>query len=550
MPLPEPDPDEASSDDPTQAKWISDELEEQLTDLFEKAKKELEKILPTGDEKFHAMPASKLPQYFKRVDTTFQYVNEQGAEVFGERLADGTTVGEIPKAWQQGQVYASIQLGAPYEVRKVAWEQIGNRIIEGQSDLKKLTDENAGKVRQIIADGIIKERKFGDITRDIVREVDKVGINRAVMIARTETMRAVNDGVLDRYRKSDVQYVKWLAAGDDRTCTDCQDLDDKIFPIDELPPCPKHPGCRCTWTPVVRPPGEKGKEPEGSKPMTGEEVRERTLAIAQKHDKERTALEQSLSMAKTEAENLGREHNLTLQNYFDAKKAGNTAQMDYWLKEAQKIGPKCDQVIKTTQEIQHQLDSVKETQNKAIHDLLYLRDKPIVNYQVGKTSAVYTKNKKALDEGFEFFGRVVKDDPAWKNPVKVNTARSGRAYEKGGEIFISTRSNSKTVAHELGHVMEERSKAAVAAEREFYVTRTKTDPLITMNKATGAHGYRSTEKTKKDTFPDAYCGKDYGGRNYELLSMGSGWLKSDPAWFAKADPDYFAWTVNTLRGVL
>jgi SPP1 gp7 family putative phage head morphogenesis protein len=245
--------------DPTQAKKISDRIENKLVGLFEQAKKDLEKILPEDkalEYRTNAIPAERLPQYFKKVDETFQYVNERGAEVFGRKLKDGTTVGEIPKAWQQGQVYASIQLGAPYEVRKVAWEQIGTRIIEGQSDLKKLTDENAGRVRQIIADGIIKERKFGDITRDIVRETDKVGINRAIMIARTETMRAVNDGVLDRYKKSDVQYVKWLAAGDERTCPDCKDLDGKVFPIDEVPPCPKHPGCRCTWTPVVRMPGE------------------------------------------------------------------------------------------------------------------------------------------------------------------------------------------------------------------------------------------------------------------------------------------------------
>lgn len=539
--------------DPTQAKKISDRVEEELVGLFEQAKKDLEKILPEDkalEYRTNAIPAERLPQYFKKVDETFQYVNERGAEVFGRKLKDGTTVGEIPKAWQQGQVYAGIQLGAPYEVRKVAWEQIGNRIVEGQSDLKKLTDENAGRVRQIIADGIIKERKFGDITRDIVRETDKVGINRAVLIARTETMRAVNDGVLDRYKKSDVQYVKWLAAGDERTCPDCKDLDGKIFPIDEVPPCPKHPSCRCTWTPVVRMPGEKEKEPTPTGILTGEEIRERTLAIAQKQEKERAGLEQRLAKANEEMQVLADRHGQYVKNFFDAKQTGNAGQMAYWEKEVLKVGDECDRYIQLTRGIQTELDGIKATQNKAIHDLLYLREKPIVNYQVGKTSAVYEKNKKALDEGFEFFGRVVKDDPAWKAPVKVNTARSGRAYEKGGEIFISTRSDSKTVAHELGHVMEERSKTVVAAEREFYVSRTKTDPLISMNKATGAHGYRSTEKTKKDTFPDAYCGKDYQGRAYELISIGSGWLKSDPAWFAKTDPEYFSWTVNTLRGVL
>lgn len=275
---PEPDPDteeDRPETDPTQAKWITDECEDQLVELFEWAKKELEKLLPSDEDKTHATPASKLPQILKKVNLVFQYVNDRGAEVFGEKLEDGTWTGEIPKAYQQGQVYASIQLGAPYEVRKVAWEQIGNRIIEGQSDFKKLTDDTAGEVRRIIADGIIQERKFGDITRDIVRKTETVGINRAVTIARTETMRAVNDGVVDRYKKNGVEYVKWLAAaGDRRTCTECSDLDGRTFEIDAAPPCPKHPNCRCTLIAVVRvKPGETVEKWKGdpSKEPTADE---------------------------------------------------------------------------------------------------------------------------------------------------------------------------------------------------------------------------------------------------------------------------------------
>ena len=330
-------------------------------------------------------------------------------------------------------------------------------------------------------------------------------------------------------------------------CSACADLNGKIFPIDEVPEAPLHPGCRCTYTPVVRlPKDEPAPEPAA---MTGEQVREKTLQLAKKTDKERSALEQQLAKAKGDMQAVSNKHAQYMGNYWTAKASGDKDKIAYWMKEVQAAGKECDQYIQATIDLQKQVDVVKGKQAKTVHDLLYLRKNPVVNYDVSKTSALYKNNRGALDDGFEFFGRVVGDEKMWVDPVKVNAARSGRAFERGGEIFLSSKSDAKTVAHELAHVMEERSKSVVAAEKAFYQTRTKGDTLISLKKATGVHGYKANEVTRKDTFPDAYCGKDYGGRNYELLSMGTQWLKTDPVWFAKTDPEYFAWTVDTLRGL-
>jgi len=178
-------------------------------------------------------------------------VNEEAEEIIGDA---------IQKGYKQGQVFASVQLGAPYEVRRVAWKEIGARVMECQSDFKGITDETAKQIRGIIAEGIIQERSFGEITRDIVRTVDDVGITRAVVMARTETMYAVNDGVVNRYKTAGVEFLRWLACADEKTCEDCEELDGQEFPIDDLPPCPAHPACRCSWVPVITIPGEEEEE--------------------------------------------------------------------------------------------------------------------------------------------------------------------------------------------------------------------------------------------------------------------------------------------------
>jgi len=461
-----------------------------------------------------------------------------------QKIVDKT----VPKAYDQGQVYASIQLGAPPEERRRQWTKIKTLLEDNKNEFKGESDEAARRIKRIVGDGIVNEKTQRQIIKDIQAEVE-MSKTRATRIVRTETMRAVNTGVKDRYVRGGVEYVKWLACGDDRTCDRCADLDGKIFPIDEVPEAPLHPGCRCTYTPVVRPPKEEpAPEPAA---MNGEQVREKTLGIARKTDKERTALEQQLAKAKGDMQTLSNKHAQYMGNYWTAKASGDKDKIAYWMKEVQAAGKECDQAIKASLDIQKQIDVVRGKQAKAIHEsVLFLRKNPVVNYDVKKGSALYKNNRGALDDGFEFFGRVVGDEKMWADPVKVNGIRAQRAYMKDGEIFLSSRSDTKTITHELAHIMEDRSKGVLAAEKAFYQTRTKGDPLIPLSKATGVHGYRANEVTRKDTFPDAYCGKDYGGKNYEVLSMGTEWLQSDPVWFAKTDPEYFDWTVNTLRGVL
>ncbi len=68
---------------------------------------------------------------------------------------------------------------------------------------------------------------------------------RLELIARTEILRAHNQGRLKFYDTVGVRQVRWMVAHDERLCPKCSELDGKVFPIDKMPPIPFHPGCRC-----------------------------------------------------------------------------------------------------------------------------------------------------------------------------------------------------------------------------------------------------------------------------------------------------------------
>lgn len=125
----------------------------------------------------------------------------------------------------------------------------------------------SGDVQRELSDGI-KRTLLTAITTgtgpaDIVRELGSVVKDpdsfrraggrvfqraqyRMELIARTEVLRAHNQGRLKFHREVGVQRLEWLTADDERTCPVCRPLHERIFSIDRFPPIPHHPQCRCT----------------------------------------------------------------------------------------------------------------------------------------------------------------------------------------------------------------------------------------------------------------------------------------------------------------
>jgi SPP1 gp7 family putative phage head morphogenesis protein len=81
-----------------------------------------------------------------------------------------------------------------------------------------------------------------------------VSYGQAKVLARTELSRVPVQGQVDKYIASGVEKVEFTAVMDDRTSEICQEMNGKIFRVDELVPgenlAPLHANCRSTCVPV------------------------------------------------------------------------------------------------------------------------------------------------------------------------------------------------------------------------------------------------------------------------------------------------------------
>lgn len=119
------------------------------------------------------------------------------------------------------------------------------------SGLKGITDEMSKQIMSEITDGMLRGDSMDKVAKAIDDRIDSIGRSRAEVLARTETMKAFNEGSLTQYDKHGITEVEWLAAPGDRTCDECMSLDGQRFPIDSKPDCPLHPNCRCIILPVI-----------------------------------------------------------------------------------------------------------------------------------------------------------------------------------------------------------------------------------------------------------------------------------------------------------
>ncbi len=116
--------------------------------------------------------------------------------------------------------------------------------------LKGITDDMAKTFKSELTEGILK----GEGTEKLAKRVsESIGIsrNRARTMVRTETAFAFNTARVDQFKKYGVEKVRWFTARDERVCPQCGPLHNKVFAIEDLPPIPYHPSCRCIPLAVI-----------------------------------------------------------------------------------------------------------------------------------------------------------------------------------------------------------------------------------------------------------------------------------------------------------
>ncbi|MBC9783539.1 minor capsid protein [Heliobacterium chlorum] len=132
--------------------------------------------------------------------------------------------------------------------------------------IRKVSLEVKQQIREQLQLGYIQGESIPDIAKRLRNTKLDKGIwplveKRAVVVARTEILRASNQGAKFVYESYGVKRVKWLTAADERVCKVCGPLHRKLFPIDKIPfgGPPAHPRCRCFIVPDIATSEEEGK---------------------------------------------------------------------------------------------------------------------------------------------------------------------------------------------------------------------------------------------------------------------------------------------------
>lgn len=136
-------------------------------------------------------------------------------------------------------------------------DRVGLVFTRVYEELEGVTEAMGQEISRVLADGIVQARGPTQITKDINDRVNKIGRNRAAMIARTEVVSAHAEATLTSFEEAGLSEVQieaeFSTSGDSRVCEECASLEGRTYTIEESRGViPVHPNCRCAFIPVIR----------------------------------------------------------------------------------------------------------------------------------------------------------------------------------------------------------------------------------------------------------------------------------------------------------
>lgn len=203
----------------------------------------------------------------------------------GRGIEEAWTNTYIKSAYQQGVLRARQEMvKAGYDVpsieddisiaallnQEMHVDRLGVLYTRAFEELKGISSQMSTQISRVLTQGLAEgrhPREIADLlTKTISGPVGDLGITdtlgrfipaerRAVMIARTETIRAHHLGNITEMKNWQVVGVKvkaeWQTAGDGRVCEDCASLQGSVYTLDEIEnKIPLHPQCRCVALPL------------------------------------------------------------------------------------------------------------------------------------------------------------------------------------------------------------------------------------------------------------------------------------------------------------
>lgn len=149
--------------------------------------------------------------------------------------------------------------------RPVSVERVKLLASRAFNELQGVTDQMATQMQRTLTDGFIKGDSPRTIARNLHKDVDNISKKRARVIARTEVVRAHNEGQLDAMEAMGLEevgvMVEWstsgmgtTALGNPSPCKVCAPLAGMVIPIAKAHGLlPRHPNCVLGDSKIVSP---------------------------------------------------------------------------------------------------------------------------------------------------------------------------------------------------------------------------------------------------------------------------------------------------------
>lgn len=273
---------ELTRQDPTGTTGLRKRFESEMVRRFRKLRTLIVRSLVENDALgLRAVTDAAIPKREFQFARTPEKVNlfmawlreQQAIEVLG--ITPGAQMVSASQAWTATYIESAYQKGirdAGNKLRKAgaqvasSWiEEAFSRPIHADraglaftrtfSELEGVTQAMDQQISRVLAEGLAQGKNPLAIARDITNRVEKIGVTRARMIARTETIAAHAEATLNSYEEAgimgvDVEAEVLITLG---ACPICVGLSQNgPYTMNEARGMiPAHPNCRCSLTPVV-----------------------------------------------------------------------------------------------------------------------------------------------------------------------------------------------------------------------------------------------------------------------------------------------------------
>jgi SPP1 gp7 family putative phage head morphogenesis protein len=195
--------------------------------------------------------------------STAEYLSKMHRTEYTKAFVDGIT-DKITKDYKDG-----IQKGGSWCINPV-YEDIGGGKVRAttRAEFVPWLDDFNAENRKTVMDIFIDGEKGGVYPLDMADQIKGHFENthhRAQVAARTESQKIAQDARIQGYKKSNVKYVEYITAGDERVRPEHEQRDGKIYPIDKAPFIGEYQ-CRCILTEAdyaVEEEGAKVEEDDG-----------------------------------------------------------------------------------------------------------------------------------------------------------------------------------------------------------------------------------------------------------------------------------------------